>query len=86
MDDRQSILSHGERRIARLRRAGHSVDEIARERDDSPASVEKALDRIETKTRRALVTLLQSPTTEAALADLDPEDRATLREHLDATD
>jgi len=86
MDDRQSILSRGERRIARLYRAGHSIDEIAQERDASPASVEKALARIETKTHRALATLLQSPATDAAVAELDPEDRATLREHLDATD
>lgn len=86
MDDRHSILSHGERRIASLRKAGRSVEEIARERDDSTASVEKALDRIETKTRRALVTLLESPDTEAVIADLDPEERSALRDRLDAVE
>ena len=75
MDDRQSILSHGEREIAALRRAGHSVEEIATERGDSPAVVEKA--------RRALATLLQSPVTDAAVADLDPDERAELRDRLD---
>jgi DNA-binding CsgD family transcriptional regulator len=83
MDDRQSILSHGEREIAALRRAGHSVEEIATERGDSPAVVEKALDRIDAKTRRALATLLQSPVTDAAVADLDPDERAELRDRLD---
>lgn len=82
MDDRQSILSHGEREIAALRRAGHSVEEIATERGDSPAVVEKALDRIDTKTRRALATLLQSPVTDTAVTDLDPEERAELRDRL----
>lgn len=82
MDDRQSILSHGEREIAALRRAEHSVEEIAAERGDQPAAVEKALDRIDTKTRRALATLLQSPVTEAALADLDADERAVIRNRL----
>jgi hypothetical protein len=83
MDESQSILSHGEREIAAMLRAGRSVEEIAAERDDPVPVVEKAVDRIREKTRRALVTLLQSPHTGAVAADLDPEERSGLRAALD---
>lgn len=82
MDERQSILSHGEREIAAMLREGRSIETIADERDDPPAVVEKARDRIRQKTDRALVTLLQSPDTEVATADLDPDERAELRTRL----
>jgi hypothetical protein len=81
-DEGRSILSHGEREIARMRRDGMSVEAIADARDDSPEAVEKALDRIRTKTDRALLTLLQSPVTEPAVDDLDPDTRETIRSRL----
>jgi len=86
MDDSQSIFSHGEREIAAMLRAGSSVEEIAAERDDPVPVVEKAVDRIREKSRRALATLLQSPDTEAVLADLDPAERSRLRAALDDPD
>jgi DNA-binding CsgD family transcriptional regulator len=86
MDERQSILSHGEREIATLRTSGHSVAEIADRRGDTETAIEKALDRIEAKTRRALVTLAESPVTATVAAELDPEDRADLLARLDTPD
>lgn len=81
--DRPSVLSHGEREVAALLRAGHSVESIAEERDDTPQAVEKAVDRIREKTDRALGTLLQSPFSEQAVDDLEPEARDRLAALLD---
>lgn len=77
--ERQSILSHGEREIAAMRREGHSIEEIASARDEPAAVVEKALDRIQAKTDRAVATLLESPFVTESLNDLDDEDRSKLR-------
>ncbi|SEM97524.1 hypothetical protein SAMN05216388_100158 [Halorientalis persicus] len=79
-----SILSHGEREIAAMLEAGNSVDEIAATRDESVDSVEKAVDRIREKTDRALATLLASPFTDDAIADLDSSTRERLRTDLDS--
>lgn len=81
--DRPSVLSHGEREVASLVAAGHSVEEVAEARGEPVEAVEKAVDRIHQKTERALATLLQSPFTADAAADLDPETRAGLRARLD---
>jgi len=77
-----SILGHGEREIAAMLAAGHSVEEIATEREESAESVEKAIDRIREKTDRALATLLASPFTDRAAADLDPTARDRLLDDL----
>lgn len=79
-----SILSHGEREIAAMLDDGHSIEEIATERDASVESIEKATDRIREKTDRALATLLASPFTECAAADLDATARDRLRSKLDS--
>jgi DNA-binding NarL/FixJ family response regulator len=78
-----SILSHGEREVAAMLDDGHSADEIATARDESVESIEKAIDRIREKTDRALATLLASPFTDRAAADLDPAARKRLRSELD---
>lgn len=78
-----SILSHGERAVARALREGRSVEEIAAERDESPETVEKSVERIRAKTDRALATLVQSPFTAETARDLPEESRARLREALD---
>lgn len=83
-DDRSSVLSHGEREIAALLRDGHSVEDIATARDATTTEVEKAIDRIHEKTSKAVVTLLQSPYTADAVADLDADARASLRATLDS--
>lgn len=77
-----SILSHGERAVARALREGRSVEEIAAERDESPETVEKSVERIRAKTDRALATLVQSPFAAEAARDLSEESRARLREAL----
>lgn len=77
-----SILSHGERDIAARLREGHSVEDVAAARDEPVETVEKAVDRIREKTDRALATLVASPFTDAAAADLDPATRERLREAL----
>ncbi|RXK51593.1 hypothetical protein [Halorientalis pallida] len=79
---RPSILSHGEREIAAML-DDHSVEEIAATREESIESVEKAIDRIESKTDRALATLLVSPFTDRAAADLDSTTRERLLTELD---
>lgn len=79
-----SILSHGEREIAAMLEEGHSVDEIATARGESVESVEKAVDRIREKTDRALATLLASPFTDEAVADLDSTIRERLLSDLDS--
>ena len=81
-DEATSILSHGERAVARRRREGQSPAEIADARDTSVEAVEKAVDRIEQKTRRAVATLLQSPDTETVLAALEEGELASIREQL----
>ncbi len=78
-----SILSHGEREVAAMLDDGHSVEDIATARDESVESIEKAIDRIHEKTDRALATLLSSPFTDRAAADLDPTARDRLRSELD---
>lgn len=77
-----SILSHGERAVARALREGRSVEEIAAERDESPETVEKSVERIRAKTDRALATLVQSPFAAETARDLPEESRARLREAL----
>jgi DNA-binding NarL/FixJ family response regulator len=77
-----SILSRGERDVARRLRAGESVAEIADARETSTTSVEKAIDRVREKTERALSTLAESPFT----TDLDPERKRTLQAALAADD
>ncbi|SDF56290.1 helix-turn-helix domain-containing protein [Halorientalis regularis] len=81
-----SILSHGEREIAAMLDDDDSVDEIAAARDESVESVEKAIDRIREKTDRALATLLASPFTDDAAADLDSTTRDRLLADLDTTE
>lgn len=76
--DRQSILSHGEREIATLLREGRSVEEIATAREEPTDVVEKAIDRIEAKTDRAIATLLESPFGEDAVSRLAQDEQATL--------
>lgn len=78
-----SILSTGEREVARGLREGHSVAEIAVERDTSEQAVEQAVNRIREKTGRAVATLQQSPFTEEVLANLDEAERAALRDRLE---
>ncbi|PSP76298.1 hypothetical protein BRC86_01445 [Halobacteriales archaeon QS_3_64_16] len=73
-----SILSRGERDVARRLRAGESVAEIADARESSTESVEKAIDRVREKTERSLTTLAESPFSAELLADLDPERKRTL--------
>lgn len=82
MTDRpESILSHGERDVAGYLREGADVGEIAAARGTTEASVRETVDRIEEKTRRAAVTLAESPSAEDAAGALD---EATRRELLDA--
>lgn len=76
----RSILSGGERDVARRLAAGESVDDIADARDQSVETVEKHVDRIREKTERAAVTLAESPFVEEVLADLDEETRAVIAE------
>ncbi|MFC7156679.1 hypothetical protein ACFQPA_14640 [Halomarina halobia] len=78
----RSILSSGERQVARRLADGDSPEEIAAERGTSVESVEKAISRIEEKTERALITLAESPFAAAAAAALDEETRATVRDRL----
>ena len=77
-----SILSRGERDVARRLRAGESVAAIADARRSSTESVEKAIDRVREKTERALITLAESPFSVELLADLDPERKRTLQAAL----
>ena len=81
-----SILSRGERDVARRLRAGENVAEIADARESSAESVEKAIDRVREKTERALTTLAESPFSAELLADLDPKWKRTLRAALAADD
>lgn len=78
----ESILSHEEAAIARMVREGATIEEIAAERDQSIESVEASLDRIEDKTRSALVTLEISPFLDEAVAGLSPPRREQLRERV----
>lgn len=84
MSDRSapSILSRGERDVARRLRDGQSVTEIADARDTSAESVEKAIDRVREKTERALITLAESPFSAEFAADLDPKRRNAILEAL----
>jgi len=79
----ESILSHGERDVAGYLREGADPEEIADARGVPPESVHKAVDRIESKTRRAFATLAESPFTGDAARDLDAETREVLRDALD---
>ena len=74
----ESILSHGERDVAGYLRDGADVAEIAAARGSSEESVEKSIDRIREKTRRAFATLQESPFLEEAARDLDGGTRSTL--------
>lgn len=80
----ESILSTGERRVAELLAAGHEVEAVADRRGESVDATEKAVDRVREKTDRALATLLESPFTAEAAADLTPEQRDRLRAALGA--
>lgn len=80
--DRPSVLSHGEREVAALVAAGNSLEEVAKQREEPVETVEKTVDRIRSKTDRALATLLQSPFAAEAAADLAPEERRRLRDRL----
>lgn len=82
----RSILSHGERDVARRLRDGQTTKEIAAARDASTDGIEKAIDRVREKTERALTTLAESPFTTDLVADLDPETRRELRNALGETD
>ncbi|WP_160134028.1 hypothetical protein [Halococcus salsus] len=79
-DPTQSILSHEERAVAAALAAGTDPVAIADERDASIETVEAAVERIREKTERAFATLAESPFTADLATDLDPEDRAALRE------
>ncbi len=70
-----SILSHGEQDVAGHLREGREVSEIAAARETPEAAVRKSVDRIEEKTRRALVTLLQSPVVAECARELTPAER-----------
>ncbi len=76
----RSILSSGERDVARRLAAGESVADIADARDQPVETVEKHVDRIREKTERAAVTLAESPFAGEVLAALDEETRAALDE------
>ncbi|WP_254545673.1 hypothetical protein [Halomarina pelagica] len=78
----RSILSSGEREVARRLADGDSSEEIAADRGTSVEAVEKAIDRIEEKTERAFATLAESPVAADVAATLDEETRATLRDRL----
>jgi len=82
----RSILSHGERDVARRLRDGQTTSEIADARDTPTDGIEKAIDRVREKTERALTTLAESPFTTDLVADLDPETRRELRDALRAAD
>lgn len=78
----RSILSTGERRVAELLADGKSIEEIAVAREQSVEVTEQAVDRVREKTDRALATLLESPFTAEAAAELSESDRARLGEEL----
>jgi len=85
MSQRDSILSHEERAIARLLREDPDAtpDSIADERDADAASVERSIRRIREKTDRAVATLVQSPFLEEATADLREKERERIRSAVD---
>lgn len=76
----RSILSTGEREVARRLTDGDSLAEIAEARDDSVETVERHVDRIREKTERAFATLDESPFTEEFADDLDEPTRRRLHE------
>lgn len=78
----ESILSHGEREVARLATEGHSVPQIAAARNASESEVEKSLARVREKTERALVTLLESPYVAEVATDLEADEREAIRTAL----
>jgi transposase len=78
-----SILSHGERAIASMLADGMQPDEIADDRNVSPETIEKSIDRIREKTARAFTTLADSPFAGELAADLDEETRTELLEVLE---
>jgi FixJ family two-component response regulator len=78
----RSILSSGERDVARRLAAGDSVEDVAAARDQPVDTIEKHVGRIREKTERAAVTLAESPFTSEVLANLDEG----TREALDALD
>lgn len=76
----ESILSTEERAVAAEIAAGRSIAEIATARDSSEEVVQRADSRIREKTNRALATLLESHVAQEAVDELDPDQRAALRE------
>lgn len=82
MADRSSVFSHEERAVAARLREGDDVATIAEDRGMSAATVERTVERIREKTARAAATLLDSPFTDAVVADLDDDERAELRDAL----
>jgi len=85
MNQRDSILSHEERAIARLLREDPDAtpESIADARDADVTAVERSIRRIREKTDRAVATLVQSPFLEEATSDLEPEDRERIRSAVD---
>lgn len=79
-----SILSHGEQDVAGYLREhpDASTAEIAAARGTDEAAVEQAIERIRRKTRRAVVTLSESPFAEEALSTAEPAIRTRLRAAL----
>jgi len=82
--DTRSILSHGEQDVAGYLREhpGATPTDIAEARGVDESSVEQAIDRIEVKTHRAIVTLAESPFTEEALSAADSDTRDRLQAAL----
>lgn len=85
MSQRDSILSHEERAIARRLREDPDAtpESIADARDAEVASVERSIRRIREKTDRAVATLAQSPFLEEATADLEAADSERILSALD---
>lgn len=82
--DTLSILSHGEQDVAGYLREHPDATpaDIAEARGVDEAAIEQAIDRLETKTHRAVVTLAESPFTEQALSSADSTTKQRLRAAL----
>ena len=87
-DERASILSHEERALAAhlTDEPEASSEEIADATGRSKDSVVKGIDRIRSKTHRAVATMLQSPFTTDAVAELTPDERQALVSIVTAAD
>lgn len=67
-------------------RRGEDIRGIADARGSSEEAVELAIDRIREKTRRAIVTLAQSPFLAECARELDRDTRQEIIETLDSVD